>query len=95
MLDGIDVSHFEVGGILACGPRGYFIQECAQNSVPKRAFATTSQPFLLPALSAEGGGFERESPERFHCRALPRNCLSHVYLKACGEVAERLKAAVC
>jgi len=25
VLDGIDVSHFEVGGILACGPRGYFI----------------------------------------------------------------------
>jgi hypothetical protein len=62
-------------------------EQCAQTTI--------RNSFLLPALSAEGGGFEREPPSRLHCRALPRNCLSHVYLKVRGEVAEWLKAMVC
>ena len=39
--------------------------------------------------------FEREPPSLLRRRALPRKCLCHVYLETCGEVAERLKAAVC
>jgi hypothetical protein len=38
---------------------------------------------------------ERDSSSRWDIRGVPRKCQSHVYLQTRGEVAERLKAAVC
>ena len=38
---------------------------------------------------------ERDSPASVPHESLPRKCLDSVHLQARGEVAERLKAAVC
>jgi len=51
--------------------RGECAQECAQNSVPNEPSQQRRNSFLLPALSAEGGGFERESHEvRAYCETM-------------------------
>jgi len=47
------------------------------------------------AFGAEGGRFLTPTASELHSQTLPRNYLTHVYLKVCGEVAEWLKAAVC
>jgi hypothetical protein len=54
---------------------------------------TTSQTTCLVALSGEGEGLNAAPPSPFG--EVKRKCLCPVYLHERGEVAERLKAAVC
>ena len=46
-------------------------------------------------LASKRGSLKAKRLEHFTVRSLLCNYLSHVYLDFCGEVAERLKAAVC
>ena len=53
------------------------------------------QGALVVAFSVKGDGLNADRLHRFPVEALPCKYLGHVYLQTRGEVAERLKAAVC
>jgi hypothetical protein len=65
------------------------------NQRAKTSSTSTIQSVLVAALSVRGDGFERRSPSALCDRVFPCKCLGLVYLLVHGEVAERLKAAVC
>ena len=64
--------------------------QCAQNEN-----ATTVQRTLVVAFSAKGDGLSGGRLQALSYRAFPCKSLGRVYLQVRGEVAERLKAAVC
>src|SRR5262249_35704442 len=66
---------------------------CPDDRAPNRWSADNKRlvELHLPPRPTVGGA----SPSRPRDRTFPRKCQDHVYLQTCGEVAERLKAAVC
>ena len=75
--------------------RAVCAQMCAQTGVPKTRSQLTIQNTLVVAFSVEGDGLNGDRLHRFAVESVPCKCLRHVYLQTRGEVAERLKAAVC
>jgi hypothetical protein len=65
----------------------------ARSKCGRKRSAPTKQTARLVQLSGEGDCLN--AGRLFRRQESSRNCLSPVYLQVCGEVAERLKAAVC
>jgi len=69
-------------------------QECAQTCVPKASITRRYKLLSWLHLTSEATAWTAvaftASLSKFPCK-----CLGHVYLQVRGEVAERLKAAVC
>ena len=65
------------------------------NGVPKTKSTPTIQRTLVVAFSVKGDGLNGGRLQALSYRAFPCKSLGHVYLQVRGEVAERLKAAVC
>jgi hypothetical protein len=72
---------------------------CAQECAPQGCAQTNSEPTIQSTraviVNAKGDGLDAGRLHRFAIRAFPCKCNCHVYLQTRGEVAERLKAAVC
>ena len=64
--------------------------ECAQEE-----YQPTTHSNRVVALSGKGDGLNAGSPSCVRWRVLPSKFPFPVYLQVRGEVAERLKAAVC
>ena len=62
---------------------------------PNREAHAEDKPLPWLQLAARATVFERDSLASVRHESLPRKWLCPVYLRVRGEVAERLKAAVC
>ena len=68
-------------------------QKCAQKRVPTRVVSRRYKALLW--LSVKGHGLNAGRPHRFAVDRVRVSVFVTVYLQVRGEVAERLKAAVC
>jgi len=91
VLDGIDVSHFEVGGILACGSRGYFINTIRPLSLCITVLSTClTKPCHLCGMSPRN--FARrytETRKRTPTRAVDALRVEAARRARINEIAER------
>ena len=70
-------------------------QKCAQTNVSKTRTKPTTEGTRVAALSVKGDGLKASRLYSCAIRCFGVSAFCHVYLQLRGEVAERLKAAVC
>jgi hypothetical protein len=70
-------------------------QECAPPSCARRSTQPTAQRTRVVTFNDKGDGLDAGRLHGFATERFPVSVLRHVYLETRGEVAERLKAAVC
>ena len=77
------------------GRRCELCPEVSPSAMPKPRCVRTMQTTRVVAFSGKGNGLSGTRLRPLAHESFPRKWLCLVYLQARGEVAERLKAAVC